>query len=794
MMLKPGEVDMNTQKTGWRKSARITWAITAKDILEALKNKNTISVLVISLLMVVFYRYQSALFYGNEPLNVLVYDAGESLLVPLLENNQAFEVWTGYTSQERMQVKLADGDVPELGLVIPANFDQRLQAGEETILQGYVMNWVKPEQALGVQSTVQDEISSLLGMPVTINIEGNVVYPKPDSGGVGVTAGFAALFILVMVGLTLIAHLMLEEKQSGTLEALLVSPANAAQIVLAKALTGIFYCAICCAVVLILNRDLIVHTWLAILACLLGSLSTVSLGLWMGARIENRGQMTLLAWVFLVPMLLPLFLSLMEGLIPDTLITIFRLIPTVVVFNLLRTSLANPISLGTVVLQSAYVLAWAAGTLAVVAWQVRRQDRLEEAPSRAWQTRLTLAINGGAQRIGTMTGGLSRLGHSSVAPSQELPSRELDQLERTSPLPKPASGLRVVQVIAAKDIREALKNKLFIAIMLGVAVMMSSNLLLPLLLSNSKPTAIVYDQGRSTIVRGLSGRDDFQLHLVDSLEDMQQAVSEALSTRIGLVLPADFDQRAGSDNIISIDGYYAHWADQEKITSWAALFEEQLGLASWGTVQINMDGHVLYPTIDADGSPLMTALLLSVVILTLGATLVPLLIVEEKESHTFEALRVSPASLGQMIAGKALAGGFYCLLAAVVVFLFNLAIIVHWWVALVATLLYIAFIVALGLLLGTIADNPTTTGIWGAVVIFLLMIPPFTALFAQASWPAFLRSLLAWSPTSIIVDLVKASMSATLPPALIWSNLAILAAATALFYLLVAWRVQRLDR
>lgn len=785
---------MDTQKTGWRKSARITWSITAKDMVEAIKNKNTLSVLVISLLMVFFYRYQSALFYGNEPLNVLVYDAGESFLVPLLENNQELQVYTGYTSQEHMQEKLADGDVPELGLVIPADFDQRLQAGEEPVLQGYVMNWVKPEQALEVQTTVQNVISNVLDKPVALNIVGNLVYPNPDSGGVGVTAGFAALFILVMVGLSLIGHLMLEEKQSGTLEALLVSPANAVQIVLAKALTGIFYCAIGSAVVFLINRDLILHTWLAVLTCLLGSLFTVSLGLWMGARIETRGQLTLWAWVFLVPMLLPLFLSLMEGLIPDPLITIFRLIPTVVVFNLLRTSFANPISLGTVALQSAYVLAWAAGILALVAWQVRRQDRLEEAPSRDWQSRLTLALNGGAQRFGMMTGGLSRLGRSSVASPKELPNHELEQLERTSPLPKPASSLRIVQVIAIKDIREALKNKLFISIMLGVAVMMASNLLLPLLLSNSKPTAIVYDQGRSTIVRGLTGRDDFQLHLVDSLEDMQQAVSESLSTRIGLVLPADFDQRAGSDDIIPVDGYYAHWADQEKITSWAVLFEEQLGLASWGTVQVNMDGHVLYPTIDADGSPLMTALLLSIVILTLGATLVPLLIVEEKESHTFEALRVSPASLGQMVAGKALAGGFYCLLAAMVVFLFNLAFFVHWWVALVATLLYIAFVVALGLLLGTIADNPTTTGIWGGVVLILLMIPTFASLFNQTNWPAFLRSLLAWSPTSIIVDLVKASMSATIPLTLIWSNLAILVAAAVLFYLLVAWRVQRLDR
>jgi len=41
--------------------------------------------------------------------------------------------------------------------------------------------------------------------------------------------------------------------------------------------------------------------------------------------------------------------------------------------------------------------------------------------------------------------------------------------------------------------------------------------------------------------------------------------------------------------------------------------------------------------------------------------------VEEKEKHTMEALLVSPASYSQIVLGKTIAGIFYCLTAAAVV-------------------------------------------------------------------------------------------------------------------------------
>jgi ABC-2 type transport system permease protein len=798
---------MNSNKFRWRENARIILAITFKDILEALKNKNTITVLLTSLLMVFFYRFFPALELGNEPPNLLVYDAGNSALVAYLENSSSFKIYT-YPSEASMKEHLANGDVPELGLVIPADFDRSLENKDATALQGYVMYWVKESDAAALQQTLQGELTQILGQPVSIQMAGNLVYHQPKSDGIGVQAGFSIIFIILMVGLTLIAHLMLEEKQTRTLEALLVSPASAGQVVIAKALTGLFYCLLGAGVALAMNSDLVVHWWLAVLTAVVGSLFTSSLGLWIGNKIENRGQLTLWAWVLLSPLLIPVFLSLLEGLLPAELIQVFQFIPTVVMFNLFRTSFANPIPFWPTWLQLTWVAAWAATVLFLVAGQVRRLDRESDPGPVGWLNELTRMIQKSMRPLTSLIFSQPGLGQPA-----EVPLPRLQEPEHANPpstaapqaLPRSSASRRIIWAIAAKDLREAIRNKLMLSIMLGVALMVGSNALLPLLLlRENKPTAVIYDQGRSTILRGLTAQNASNLYLVDSEQAMQQAVSEAPATRIGLIIPADFDQKAGSQQAIELNGYAAHWADADKVGQWSSVFAEQLGLASWATVRINMGeqsngtrravDHILYPPAEAGGQPLMVSLLLVVVISTIGLALVPLLLVEEREAHTLDVLLVSPASLTQVMFGKLLAGALYCLAAALVVILLSQYLFVSWGIAILAVVLSIAFAVALGLLLGMLSDNPTSTGLYGSIVLSVLVALSVLHFISKASWPVFLREFLARLPGPAMINLFRFSMAGNVPAGALWANAAALAAAAGVALALTAWVIRRAGR
>jgi len=530
----------------------------------------------------------------------------------------------------------------------------------------------------------------------------------------------------------------------------------------------------------------------------IGSLFSISLGLLLGTLIVNRGQLTLLAWAFITPLFFSVFLSLMDGLVPDGLIRIFRLVPSTVVFNLLRASFAGAIPLGTVLLNLLWVSACSVPILLVVAWLMRRRDRESALLSGLWQNtpqKVSTTTRDSRMVFDPILSRLSRARQAAAArpnSNQKASIREKDVISSEGGL---TGSLRIIWAIAAKDIRTAIQNKLVLSILLGAALVVVNGSLLPALLGvKNIPTAYVYDEGRSSIIRGLVGRQDFRLRLVDTHQAMEEAVVGAPTTAIGLVIPSDFDQMAGSNQEIVLQGYIAHWANTEKASQWATFFEEQLGQANWSMVKINLENQVLYPQLSASGQFSILLLSLIVVMLTIGLALVPLLFIEEREAHTMAALLVSPAGMGQVVAGKALAGVFYCLVAAAMVILLNGYLFVHWEVVLIAVLLSAAFVVSLGLVVGSVSENISATSMWGGLLIVVLLGLTVLQAFQGENWPVIIQRLLDWQPGSAMLKLFQISIAGEVPAALLWTNAAALLIAAGLVYAVVLGLLRRTGR
>lgn len=274
-----------------------------------------------------------------------------------------------------MHHALSGGDVPELGLVIPAGFDRALAAGQPPALEGYTLYWVGPEDAEALRTLVEEEILALVGQPVRIRVEGNRVYPGVDSTGSAFLTAFALIYVTTMVGLTLVPHLMIEEKQNKTLDVLLISPASAGQIVVGKALTGLFYTLVSVGVVFVFNLKFVVNWPLALLATLCGAALGVALGLLLGSTIEAKQQLSLWAWVLIIPLLLPVFLSMMAPLLPQAVVSIIDWIPTVALSRVFRLSFSDVAPLAQVGPELALVAACGLLASAAVVWVTRRSDR-----------------------------------------------------------------------------------------------------------------------------------------------------------------------------------------------------------------------------------------------------------------------------------------------------------------------------------------------------------------------------------------------------------------------------------
>lgn len=351
---------------------RIIWAITFKDLVDAVKNKNVLGVIIPALFIIVLYRYMPAINADDGPPALLLYDAGNPAMLTLLEDSPAINLYT-YESEEEMLYYLSNGEQPELGLVIPARFDQVVETGQSLELQGYMLHFFTDAETSELQRYMQDEFEYLLGYPVIIHIEKNQL--QPETHGITILASLGFTFMILMVGMITIPHMMLEEKQNKTLDAMLISPASGIHIIVAKALTGLIYALLIYGVGLILFRAIIVHWGLAFLAGFLGALFAVSLGLLLGILVDNRQQLVLWGWVGVIPLFLPMLLSIMDDLLPPWLITIFKWVPSSALMRAIRSSMVGAPPLKYYLPQLAVLLISSVLILATDVWLVRRSDR-----------------------------------------------------------------------------------------------------------------------------------------------------------------------------------------------------------------------------------------------------------------------------------------------------------------------------------------------------------------------------------------------------------------------------------
>jgi ABC-type Na+ efflux pump permease subunit len=357
--------------------------------------------------------------------------------------------------------------------------------------------------------------------------------------------------------------------------------------------------------------------------------------------------------------------------------------------------------------------------------------------------------------------------------------------------------LRIIGAIAAKDIADAIKNKTLISIIIGMAMMMLSAQAFPFLLKlSATPRAVVYDSGRlpdgtSRLISAMAEDGTYRLTEVESQQAMEDTLADLNAEVLGLVIPTGFEQALESGAEGEMEGYVV-WARRSAAGELVGEMERYLETLLQAPVHVEVEGNLVYPPAEGTGSLGMIAAVLTLVLITTGGFLVPYLIFEEKQTHTMDALLVSPASAADITAGKAVAGIAYCLVAMAVVLAFNFSSVVGWGVAIVAVLVGALLAVGVGLLMGTLFETAQQVGAWMTIPIVVLMAPIMLA--TLGNLPPILESLLPWLPTIALGNLFLLSFSGSATLAQALPDLALVLAWTLPLYAAVIWMVRRSDR
>jgi len=349
---------------------------------------------------------------------------------------------------------------------------------------------------------------------------------------------------------------------------------------------------------------------------------------------------------------------------------------------------------------------------------------------------------------------------------------------------------RVVAAIAQKDIVDAIRNRyLLVALLTPLSIALLIRLLTPGISSLSNLTIVVHDPDRSTIVSQLRALPHIKLVEANSAANARAEVDKSKAAG-GVVVPNNFDADVAAGKQPKLTVYLNNKADNIQQAGFRMLMERQVGALVQPPAELNwIDVHDKAESRPGLGTNLNQMLLPLLLLLTFGMTgafVVPLLLVEEKEKRTMDFLLTSPAKISEVIAGKALTGVVYSLLIAAVLLALNRRLVGNWPLTMLAILLGLLLVVAIGLLMGSLFQTTMQVNTWASLALLVVIAPSFPF----PGSPAVLETAMYFIPTYYFVEALQMSLAGTSPPRM-WGYLAIVLGFTAVAFLAVTWSLRR---
>lgn len=360
---------------------------------------------------------------------------------------------------------------------------------------------------------------------------------------------------------------------------------------------------------------------------------------------------------------------------------------------------------------------------------------------------------------------------------------------------KAREHIRIIRLIAGKDVVDALRDRVILTILAGVAFMMLSSQVIGWISSLRQETVYyVFDKGKSTILKNVIRSGELGLVETRSRDELSVRIGGAPGPAIGVIIPEDFDAAAGSGAAVKLPVFVSNRATDRQAEVLATQFESDFNAAGSLQVQAVLSGVRIFPEESSSDYPMMLGFGLVMGVMTIGLILTPYLIIEEKTIHTLDVLLVSPASYTHLVAGKLITGMVYSLSGSILVVGFSWRWVAHWEVILPAIFLGSICASAIGLLIGIWFDQPTSVNMAGSLFVAAIIVP-------LVFWPRLdgvlstgLQTLVRWLPSIRMYLVVRQSFAGSPAAGEVLANIAALATASLLILLLLVFRINRMGR
>ena len=349
----------------------------------------------------------------------------------------------------------------------------------------------------------------------------------------------------------------------------------------------------------------------------------------------------------------------------------------------------------------------------------------------------------------------------------------------------------IVAAIARKDILDAIRNRyLLVALVTPLFLAILFRVLLPGLSGANSLTVVVHDPADSRLVSQLRAAPQINLIKAGSADGVSMEVENSNAVA-GLAIPTTFDADVAAGKQPELTVYVNNTKSSIQQAILKQVLEQQVlalvdpipARLSW--VDVGKEAGA-QPQAGFNLNQMLFPLLLLITFGMSGAFVVPLLLVEEKEKRTLDFLLTSPASLSDIVTGKALTGVVYSLLIAGVLLAINNKLIGNWPLTLLTLLSGLLLVVAIGLFMGSLFENTMQVNTWASLVLMVLLAPSFP----MPGLPVALETASRFIPTYYFVEALKLSLAGS-ASARLWGHLAVVLGCTVLALFAAIWGLRR---
>jgi ABC-2 type transport system permease protein len=257
-------------------------------------------------------------------------------------------------------------------------------------------------------------------------------------------------------------------------------------------------------------------------------------------------------------------------------------------------------------------------------------------------------------------------------------------------------------------------------------------------LFESRPTMAIVNQGRSEIAERMSGLEDIEVTLLDSVPELKQRV-EGNDFDAGLVLKDGFDTAVRSGRKPLLEFYIGGESLASDRIVLAVTTLDVVRQVEGKVPPVDVEVHALGEAEALSLSVRLLPMMILFALLIAGMFVTAFSLVDEREKKTLDAVLVTPVKLSEMLAAKAGLGFILAVLMAYVTMLLNGAQGSQPAALLVALIIAGLMSAEFGLIYGTVAkDSRTLFTLMKTLNVFLLA-PVIFYIFPD--WPQWIAKI-----------------------------------------------------